>query len=51
MGHAQIEAPAQRGDCSRRIRVLDLPGALPDDRDFAPRGAETPPLHGSRRTL
>jgi len=51
MGHAEIEALAQRGDRRRRIRLLDIPGALADDGHIAPGRAERPPLHGSRRAL
>ena len=33
MGHAEIEATPQRGDCALAIAAVDIPGALPDDGD------------------
>jgi hypothetical protein len=45
MRHAEIEAAAQPGDRSLAIRLVDIPSPLPDNGDFAGRGAEWPPLH------
>jgi hypothetical protein len=45
------QCSSRRGKRHLGVRVLEIPGALADGRDFALRGAKTPPLNGSRRTL
>src|SRR6476659_6325028 len=46
MGHARIEAAAQRGDRRCAAAALDVPGPLTDDRNFALRGTKLTAFHG-----
>src|SRR5262252_5417928 len=45
MRHAEVEAALERSDRAGRVRRLDIPGALADDRDFAAARPELPFLH------
>ncbi len=45
MGHAEVEAAAQRRQCARPPAPLEIPGALADDRHVAAGGAEWSLLH------
>src|SRR3984957_11398007 len=45
MRHAEIEASAQTGDRGLGASLLDIPGALADDRDFALRRTERTLIH------
>jgi hypothetical protein len=51
MRHAEIKAPAQSADRCLGIRLLDIPGSLADDRDFALPRTERTMLHGFLFTL
>src|SRR6202171_5419497 len=45
MGHAEIDAAAQRGDRAFAIAAVDVPGALPDHTHWRTVLAELPELH------
>src|SRR5215475_11014468 len=45
MRHAEVEAALERSDRSGRVRLLDIPGALADDCDFAAARPELSFLH------
>ena len=45
VGHAELDATAQRRDSVSAVAAIDVPGALPDHGDFRPAAAEFFLLH------
>src|SRR5689334_13788130 len=48
MRHAEVEAALERSDRAGRVRLLEIPGALADDSDFAAARPELSFLHERR---